>query len=75
MTSHAVISGFGDGETAMTSGPKHSDKQRHPDDATDVPPGSIDKETVEIETENAVDDAAPEEQVEQEGIEPPMFEE
>ncbi len=61
----------------MAIGPKQKDRRHHAyDEGTDEPPGLIDKEAVDIETENPTDDAEPVEQVEEkEDSGPPIFEE
>jgi len=60
----------------MSVGPKHKDKQRHSfDEGADEPPGLIDKESTDVETENPSDDTEAVEQVEEQDTEPPVFEE
>jgi len=73
---HLAWAAASDGEGEMIIGPKHKDKQHHSfDEGTDEPPGLIDKESTDIETENPSDDTEPVEQVEEEDTEPPIFEE
>ena len=63
-------------EGEMIIGPKHKDKQhRSFDEGADEPPGLIDRESTDIETENPSDDTETVEQVEEEDTEPPIFEE
>ena len=61
----------------MISGPKREDRRHRPnDEGADEPPGLIDKEVTDIETENPIDDTEPVAQVDQEeDIVLPMFEE
>ncbi len=61
----------------MINGPKRKDRSHHSyDEGADEPPGLIDKETVDIETENPIENAEPVQQVEEEeDIVPPIFEE
>ena len=61
----------------MIIGPKRTDRRHHSfDQGADEPPGQIDKEETNIETENPIDETEPVEQVEEEeDILPPVFEE
>ncbi len=60
----------------MTIGPKRKDRRhRSFDQGADEPPGLIDKEEADMETENPIDETKAVEQVEDEDIMPPVFEE
>jgi hypothetical protein len=60
----------------MTIGPKRKDRHYLYDEGADEPPGVIDKEETNIETENPTNDTEPVEQVEEEeDVAPPVFEE
>ncbi len=52
----------------MSIGPKRKDRRHYSsDEGADVPPGLIDKEPTDIETENPIDDTEPAEQAQEEG--------